>query len=137
MVRSLGADHVIDYTQEDFTRLDGRYDLILDAAAFRSMFDYRRALNPGGIYVLVGGDRIFQTMLLGPLVSMFGKKKMVNMLHDPTREDLAYMKELIEAGKVRTVVDRQYTLSEAPEAVRYQEEGHTQGKVVISVTENT
>ena len=133
MVRSLGADRVIDYTRDDPTKGDHRYDLIMDSAAFRSMFHFRRILKTGGTYVMVGGDRIFQAMLLGPLVSMFGKKKMGNMIHDPTREDLVVMKDLIEAGKVRTVIDRQYTLSEIPEAVRYQEEGHTQGKVVISV----
>lgn len=133
MVRSIGADHVIDYTKEDFTKGELRYDLILDAAAFRSMFNYRRALDPEGIYVLVGGDRIFEAMLLGPLVSMLGKKKMVNMLHKPTQEDLIVLKELVEAGKVRPVIDRKYTLSEVPEAVRYQEEGHTQGKVVITM----
>jgi NADPH:quinone reductase-like Zn-dependent oxidoreductase len=134
MMRSIGADQVIDYTQEDFTKNGQRYDLILDVAAYRSIFDYKRALSPRGIYVLVGGSmaRIFQTMFLGPWISMTGSKKMGILAYKPNK-DLAYIKELFEAGKVKPVIDRRYPLSEGPEALRYFGEGHARGKVVITV----
>jgi NADPH:quinone reductase-like Zn-dependent oxidoreductase len=138
MVRSIGADQVIDYTQEDFTRTGRRYDLILATAGYRSLFDYKRALSPEGIYVVTGGSmaQIFQPMLLGPWISMTGSKKMVNLSVRPNRKDLTFMKELLEAGKVVPVIDRRYTLSEVAEALRYYEEGHAQGKVVITVEHN-
>jgi NADPH:quinone reductase-like Zn-dependent oxidoreductase len=134
MVRSIGADHVIDYTQEDFTQSGQRYDLILATAGHRSIFDYRRALSPGGIYVATGGSmsQIFQAMLLGPCISMFGSKKLAGMTVKPNK-DLAFMKELVEAGKVKPVIDRRYSLSETAEALRYYGEGHARGKVVIVV----
>jgi NADPH:quinone reductase-like Zn-dependent oxidoreductase len=134
MVRSLGADHVIDYTKEDFTQNGVRYDLIVATAGYRSIFDYRRALSPEGIYVSTGGAmaQIFQAMLLGPLLSMTGGKKLGSMLVKPNK-DLAFVKELIEAGHVKPVIDRRYPLSEAAEALRYYGEGHTRGKVVITV----
>jgi len=137
MVRSIGADQVIDYTQEDFTKNEQRYDLILDVAAYHSIFDYKRALSPKGIYVMVGGStaRIFQAMLLGPWISMTGSKKMGILAHKPNK-DLAFMKELFEAGKVVPVIDRRYPLSEVAEALRYFGEGHAQGKVVITVEHN-
>ena len=135
MVRSIGADHVIDYTQEDFTKSGQRYDLILATAGYRSLFDYKRALSPNGIYVVTGGSmaQIFQPMLLGPWISMTGSKKMVNLVVKPNQEDLAFMKELIEAGKVEPVIDRCYPLGEIAEALRYYGEGHARGKVVIAV----
>jgi len=135
MVRSIGADHVIDYTQEDFTKTGKRYDLILATAGYRSLFDYKRALSPNGIYVVTGGSmaQIFQPMLLGPWISMTGSKKLVNLIVKPNQEDLAFMKELIEAGKVKPVIDRCYPLSEVAEALRYYGEGHARGKVVITV----
>jgi len=135
MVRSIGADHVIDYTQEDFTKSGRRYDLILAANGDKSLSDYKRALSPGGIYVVSGGSmaQIFQGMLLGPLMSMTGNKKMGGLLAVPKQKDLAFMKELIEAGKVVPVIDRHYPLSEVPEAIRYLEEGHARGKVVITM----
>jgi NADPH:quinone reductase-like Zn-dependent oxidoreductase len=139
MVRSIGADHVIDYTQEDFTQNEQRYDLILATAGYRSIFDYKRALSPRGIYVATGGStmaQIFQAMLLGPLISMTGSKKLGNLHHRINQKDLVFMKELIEAGKVKPVIDRRYTLSEAAEALRYYGEGHAQGKVVIIVKQN-
>ncbi|MFC1941342.1 NAD(P)-dependent alcohol dehydrogenase [Chloroflexota bacterium] len=134
MMRSIGADHVIDYTQEDFTKNGQRYDLILDVAAYHSIFDYKRALSPKGIYVMVGGSsaRIFQVMFLGPWISMTGSKKIGVLMHKPNK-DLAFMKELLEAGKVVPVIDRRYPLSEVAEALRYFGAGHAQGKVVITL----
>ena len=139
MLRSIGADHVIDYTQEDFTKNGQHYDLILDIAAHHSIFDYRRALSPKGIYLIVGGSRssIFQVVFLGPLISIIGSKKMGLMMWKPNKkEDLDFMKELIEAGKVVPVIDRCYPLSEVAEALRYFEEGHPQGKIVLTVEHN-
>jgi NADPH:quinone reductase-like Zn-dependent oxidoreductase len=135
MVRSIGADHVIDYTQEDFTQNEQRYDLILAAGGYRSIFDYKRALSPKGIYVSTGGSmaQTFQAMLLGPWISMTGTKKMGALLARPNQKDLVFMKELLEAGKVVPVIDRRYPLSEVAEAVRYYGEGHSQGKVVITL----
>ena len=135
MMRSIGADLVIDYTQEDFTKNGQRYDLILNVAAYGSIFDYRRALSPKGIYVMTGGSvaRIFQTGLLGPWISMTGSKKMGSLMHKPNNRDLVFMNELLEAGKITPVIDRRYPLSEVAEALRYFGEGHAQGKVVITV----
>jgi NADPH:quinone reductase-like Zn-dependent oxidoreductase len=136
MLRSIGADQVIDYTQEDFTKSGQRYDLILDVVAYRSIFDYKRALSPKGIYVFVGGSTaaIFQALFLGPLISMTGSKKMGVVMWKPNKkEDLVFLKELFEAGKVVPVIDRRYPLSEAAEALRYLEEGHARGKVVITM----
>ena len=135
MVRSIGADQVIDYTGEDFTQNRQRYDLILDAAAYRSISDYKRALSPKGIYVLVGGSMalMFRVMLVGPWLSMTGSKKMRTVMAKINKKDLALMKKLLEAGKVIPVIDRRYSLSEVPEAIEYLEEGHVQGKVVITV----
>jgi NADPH:quinone reductase-like Zn-dependent oxidoreductase len=137
LVRSLGADHVIDYTQEDFTKSGRAYDFILDVAAHHSIFDYRRALSPKGIYAVLGGSyaRIFEVMLLGPLISMTGSKKM-SLLMLKQNKDLALMNELFEAGKVVPVIDRRYPLSEVPEALRYFGEGLHKGKVVITVEHN-
>jgi NADPH:quinone reductase-like Zn-dependent oxidoreductase len=131
MVRSIGADQVIDYTQEDFTQSGQLYDLILDIKAKRSILDYKHALSPKGIYVLAGGSiaRILQA-------SMTGGTKMTNFEAKPSQKDLAYMKELLEAGKVVPVIDRRYTLSEVAEAVRNYGEGHAQGKVVITLEYN-
>ena len=134
MVRSIGADHVIDYTQEDFTQNGQRYDLILDIVANRSISDYMRALSPKGSYVSVAFNP--SSLFLGPLISMTGSKKVGSMLHKPNVKDLVYMKELIEAGKVVPVIDRRYPLSEIAEAFRYFEEGHPTGKVVITVEHN-
>ncbi len=144
MVRSIGADHVIDYAREDFTKNGGRYDLILATAGYRSIFDYKRALSPKGTYVATGGSlrgpkamaQFFQAMLLGPWISMTGSKKLGNWHLKINQRDLVFMKELIEAGKVRPVIDRRYTLSEVAEALRYYEEGHARGKVVITVEHN-
>ena len=139
MVRSIGADHVIDYTQEDFTRSGQRYDLILDAVGNRSLSDYRRALNPKGIYVAAAGGLVGDW--LGPpiwifkilLASLVGSQKMTVLMAEQKKSDLVTLKELLEAGKVTPVIDRRYKLSEVPEALRYQGEGHAQGKTVITV----
>jgi NADPH:quinone reductase-like Zn-dependent oxidoreductase len=136
MLRSIGADHVIDYTEEDYTRSGKRYDWILDVAAYRSIFESKRALKPKGMYVMTPASmpRMFQAMFLGPLVSMAGSRKMGILKWKPfKKEDVAFLKELIEAGKVTPVIDRRYPLSEVPEALRYQDAGRAQGKVVITV----
>ncbi len=137
MVRSIGADHVIDYTKEDFTKNGQQYDLIVATAGYRSIFDYKRALSSKGIYVATGGSmaHIFQGLLIGPLISMTGSKKLGTMTVKPNK-DLASMKELIEAGKVKPIIDRRYPLSEAAEALTYYAEGHARGKVVITVEHN-
>lgn len=134
MVRSIGADHVIDYTQEDCTDVGQRFDLIFDAAAFRSIFDFKRALKPKGIYVFAGGsgNGLLQVMLLGPLISLFSGKKMTSMLVRPNQKDLAFIGDLIEAGKVTPFIDRRFPLHEVANAIRYVEDRHVQGKVVIA-----
>jgi NADPH:quinone reductase-like Zn-dependent oxidoreductase len=140
MLRSIGADHVIDYTQEDYTRSGQLYDLILDVVADRSIFEYKRALRPKGIFLYIGGSTaaIYQAFFLGALISMTGSKKMgVLYTQRPNKkEDLDFLQELFEAGKVVPVIDRRYPLSEVPEAFRYLEEGHARGKVVITVENN-
>jgi NADPH:quinone reductase-like Zn-dependent oxidoreductase len=135
LLRSLGADHVIDYTRENFTRNGVRYDLILAANGYHSILDYRRALKPTGIYVASGGSmaQIFQAMLIGPLLSLGGKQRLGSLLSLPNREDLAVVSALLETGKVAPVIDRRYPLSEVAEAIRYLEQRHAAGKVVITV----
>jgi NADPH:quinone reductase-like Zn-dependent oxidoreductase len=137
MMRSIGADQVIDYTQEDFIKIGHHYDLMLDFAANHSIFNYKRLLSPKGTYVMVGGStaRILQAMFLGPLISITGDKKMGLLAHKPNK-DLAFMKELFEAGKVVPVIDRVYPLSEVADALRYFGEGHHRGKIVITVEHN-
>jgi NADPH:quinone reductase-like Zn-dependent oxidoreductase len=139
MARSIGADRVIDYTKEDFTKSGQRYDLILVANGYHPIFDYKRALNPKGILVLAGGSmsQFYQALLLGPLISMTGSKKIIFFVAQPNQKDLVLMTELCEAGKVKPVIDRRYPLSEVPEAIRYLEEGHARGKVVITVENNS
>lgn len=133
--RSLGADHVIDYSKEDFTRSGKQYDLILAVNGSRSIFDYRRALTPRGIYVMAGGNstQLFQALLLGPWLSLLGKQKLGALSSQPNQKDLLYMKELLESGKVKPVIDRRYPLSQVADAIRYVEQGHARGKVVIDV----
>jgi NADPH:quinone reductase-like Zn-dependent oxidoreductase len=138
MARSIGADQVIDYTQEDFTKSRQRYDLILAVNGYHPISAYKRTLSPKGIYVMAGGStaQIFQALLLGPWMSMTGGKKMGALSAKPNQKDLVFMKELLEAGKVVPVIDRRYTLSEVAEAIRYLEEEHAMGKVVITVEHN-
>jgi NADPH:quinone reductase-like Zn-dependent oxidoreductase len=138
MVRSIGADHVIDYTQEDFTKSGQRYDLILAVGGYLPILDYKRALSPEGVYVCAGGSftQYFQALLLGPLISMTGSKKLGAMYGNPTQKDYIFLIELVEAGKIVPVIDRCYPLGEVPEALRYLEEGHARGKVIITVEHN-
>jgi NADPH:quinone reductase-like Zn-dependent oxidoreductase len=133
--RSIGANQVIDYTREDFTQSGQQYDLILAANGYHSLFAYKRALTPKGIYVMAGGSmaQIFQAMLLGSWMSKTGGKKMGGVSAKVDQKDLDFLKELIESGKVVPVIDRRYPLSEAAEALRYLGEGHARGKVVITV----
>jgi NADPH:quinone reductase-like Zn-dependent oxidoreductase len=135
MVRSISADRVIDYTQEDFTRSGQRYDLILAANGYHPILHYRRALSPNGTYVMSGGApaQMFQAILLGPWISVIGSRKMRMLSAKPNQKDLVFVKELIEAGKLRPVIDRRYPLGQAPEAIRYLGEGHARGKIVITV----
>ncbi len=137
MVRSLGADQVIDYIQEDFTKSGQRYDLILDCVGNHSLLACRRALNPKGIYIMVGApsgrwiaplDRLIKALVLSRFVS----QKLVMFLAKLNKEDLTIMRELMAAGKVTPVIDRRYRLNEVPAAIRYLEEGHARGKVVIT-----
>jgi NADPH:quinone reductase-like Zn-dependent oxidoreductase len=131
LVRSLCADQVIDYAQEDFTKGEQHYDLVFDIVANRSVSDYMRVLSSEGAYVACAFSPV--ALVLGGLISRIGSKKVVQLSHSPNDKDLVLVKELIEDGKVRPVIDRSYPLSEVPEALRYYGEGHPQGKVVITV----
>jgi NADPH:quinone reductase-like Zn-dependent oxidoreductase len=136
IARSIGADHVIDYTREDFTRNGQRYDLILAINGFHPILDYRRALSPEGILVVAGGSmtQIIQGMLLGPLLSRIGDKKLNFMgIASTNQKDLVVIRELLETGRVVPVIDKYYPLSEVPEALRYLVENHAKGKVVFTV----
>jgi NADPH:quinone reductase-like Zn-dependent oxidoreductase len=137
MVRSIGADRVIDYTREDFTKGAQRYDLILDCVGNHPLSAIRRVLNPEGICVMAGGPKKLRTILTRTLkalvLSRFVSQKFVMFIAKLSKEDLNIIGELMETGKVTPVIDRRYSLSEAPEAVRYLEEGHARGKVVITL----
>jgi NADPH:quinone reductase-like Zn-dependent oxidoreductase len=135
MVRSLGAAHVIDYTQQNFTRTGQRYDRILDLAVYRSIFHLKRALRPEGVCAVAGGStaRIFQAMLLAPWTALTGSKKVGVAMHRPNGADLASLNGWLEAGRVVPVIDREYPLPEVAGALRYFAEGNVTGKVVISV----
>jgi len=134
LVRSLDADLVIDYTKEDFSQSGQQYDLILATAGYRSLFDYKRALAPGGRYVATGGEmaQIFQPMLLGPWLSTDGRK-MTNLAMKPNKNDLAFVKDLIEDGKLKPVIDKSFLLKELPDALRYYGQGRSRGKVVVTM----
>jgi NADPH:quinone reductase-like Zn-dependent oxidoreductase len=133
--RAIGADHVVDYKRVNFTRSGLKYDLIFGANAHHSIFDYRRALSQNGTFVLVGGPvaRMLQAMSLRPLLSSIGNKKIRFFIAKVNATDLLTLKDLLEAGRIAPVIDRQYPLDEVPEAIRYRGEGHAQGKVVISI----
>lgn len=135
MARSIGADHVIDYTKEDFTKSGRSYDIILAANGYHWIYDYKRALNPDGVYIMAGGPmtQLFQVMFLGPWISMTGSRKITTFVAQPNRNDLVFLTELLEAGKVKPVIDRYYPLHEVPDAIRYLDKGHARGKVVITV----
>lgn len=138
-VRALGADHVIDYTRDDFTKNSARYDLILDVKGSHSIFDYKRVLMPNGGYVMAGGSTalVNQLFLLGPWISLFGKKKMGLLLHKPDAKDLDFVKVLFETGKLEPVIDKCYPLCEVDKAMRYYGEGRTKGKIVISIAQKS
>src|SRR6516162_1377637 len=142
LVKSLGADHVIDYTKEDFTKGDQKYDVILDNVANHSLSECRRMLTPNGIYVMIGGGGASEQGFLGGLgkalnaavYSRFVKQKMGMMMADPSTKDLTLLADMMQSGKIKPVIDRTYkSLSEVPDAIRYLEEGHARGKVVITV----
>ena len=140
MVRSIGADHVIDYTREDFADGTIVYDLILDTAGNRSLSHLRRALAPAGTLVIIGGEGggrwlggFDRGVLRAPLLSLFVRQKLRPLVATVRNEDLQFLKELVEAGKVKPVIDRTYPLAEVPSAIRHFEEGHAHGKVVITV----
>src|SRR5687767_825955 len=134
MLRSMGFDHVIDYTKEDFTKNGKSYDLILDVKTNRSMFDYARALSYKGVYVTVGGSiaRLFQALFLSSWISMISKKY-IRIVPLKPNKDLAYMNELFEAGKIKSVIDGPYRLDEVPEAFRLFGKGDHKGKIVITM----
>ena len=135
LARGLGADQVIDYTREDFTKNGLHYDLILAVNGYHSIFAYRRALSPNGIYVMAGGSlaQLLQGMLMGTMMSRSGGQKMGSFLANINQKDMGIINELVESGKVKPVIDRSYPFAEAAEAFRYLEEGHARGKVVITV----
>lgn len=132
-VRSLGADHVIDYAQKDFTKTGERYDLVLDCQGYRSMFEYKRALRPGGTYAMVGGPlpRILQLLFLNVCGPLTGESRNLRLVAEGPNKGLADLRELIEAGKLVPVVDRIFGLSQVPEALGYFGQGHHKGKIVI------
>ena len=139
MVRSIGADHVIDYTQEDFTQRGQRYDMIFDCVGNHSLSACRRVLNPKGICVMVG-DRsgrkvigLLARLIAAIVLSRFVSQKLVTFLARPNKKDLIIMHDLMKAGKVKPVIDRRYKLREVPEAIRYLGGGHARGKVVITL----
>jgi NADPH:quinone reductase-like Zn-dependent oxidoreductase len=134
-LKSIGADHVIDYNEEDFTQKGQMYDLILDVVGTRSIFDYKRILNPKGTYVMVGGSmsRILQLLFFGRMMNKNESKKMAILVHKPNRNDQNYLKDLFVAGKLVPIIDRRYSLSQLPDAIRYLGEGHAKGKVVVCV----
>ena len=134
VVRSIGADHVIDYTKDDFATQGERYDLILATNGDRSIWDYKRALTADGSYAMTGGSnrQLTDALLFGPLLSM-GGQTFGNVLMKPNKADLLVLKELCETGKMKPVIDRRFTLSDVPAAVRYIEAGHARGKVVVTI----
>lgn len=139
MIRSIGADHVFDYTRDDFTKGVQHYDLIFDTVGNHSLLEYKRVLNQRGVYVGVGGPS--DLWMIGPIIhttkalilSAFGSKKFVGFLAKINKDDLTTIQELMQSGKVTPVIDRLYKLTEIREAIRYLEEGHARGKVVITL----
>lgn len=134
LVRSLGADHVIDYAKENFTKNGHRYDLIVAANGYHNIFEYKRVLNPNGTYVMTGGAgwQMFQAVVVGPFIP---GKNMSALTQKPNQDDLNFLKDLLEKGEIKPVIDKRYKLKELPDAMRYLEEGHAKGKIVIQVNE--
>ncbi len=135
VARSIGADHVIDYTREDFTKSGRRYDAIIAANGYHSIFDYRRALNPNGVYVVLGGAmlQMFQALLFGAVLSRMDKRRFRGLMANVNHKDLLFLAELLATGKVVSAIDRRYALAEVGAAMRYLIDGHASGKVVITV----
>jgi NADPH:quinone reductase-like Zn-dependent oxidoreductase len=135
--RAMGADHVIDYTKEDFTKNGQQYDLVFAANGYHSLSAYKRALTPQGIYVMAGGTmaQIFQSMLFSSMMSETDGRQMRGVRAKRNQNDLVFIKDLVEAGKVKSVIDRRYSLSDAAEALRYLGEGHARGKIIITLAE--
>lgn len=135
MLKEVGADHVIDYTKEDFAQNGQQYDLIIDNVAQRSVFTYQKALSPTGAFVMIGGNMglLLPVIIYGGLLSKWSQKKIGILAHKPSREDLNYLSELIEAGQLAPKVDRVYPLKEVPQALQYFGDGNSQGKLVIEV----
>jgi len=136
MLRSLGADHLIDYTKDDYTRNGLQYDRILDVIAHRSISDYKRALKPGGTFAMIGGSMgglLLKLLLLSPILSLFTNKKLGLMGYRPNRKDLDYLNQLFEEGKVVPIIDRSYPLPEVPAALQYLGDGHVKGKIIITI----
>ncbi|MGD6968350.1 NAD(P)-dependent alcohol dehydrogenase [Rossellomorea vietnamensis] len=135
ILHSIGADHIIDYTKEDFTQNKECYDLILGVNGSNSISAYKRALKQNGNFVHVGGaeSQLYQTLLIGPFISMTGNKKMSNLLQRANQNDLNYIKELLENGTVKPIIDKTFKLNEVPRAFEYYQQGYAQGKVIIAV----
>ena len=137
MVKAIGADHAIDYTREDYWSSGKQYDLIIDNAAFYSIGKPLRALKAKGVYVGIGGSSstaaVLQSLIFNPMIAKMNGKKVVSFMADVNQPDLVFIKELLDAGKVVPVIERRYSLKETPQAIRYVEEGHTRGKVVINI----
>jgi len=134
VAHSIGADHVVDYTKENFINRGRKYDLILAANGYHSIFDYRRALKPGGTYVVAGGAmaQMFQALLFGAILSRTGDQKFRGIMTRPNSADLVFLKELMESGKIVSVIDRTFPLSKTVEAMKYVLEGHVRGKVILT-----
>ena len=139
MVRSIGADHIIDYKKESFTDNGQQYDLIMGVGGYYPLSDYKRALKPNGIYVMTGGEtkQMFETMFLGSLMSMTSSKKITNFIQKISQQDLLFLKGFMEHGKLRPVIDKGYPLADAADAIRYLESGKVKGKLVINVVPKT
>lgn len=135
LVHSIGADKIIDYTKQDFTKNGQLYDLIFSVGGSYSILAYERALNPGGKYICAGGSatQYFQALLLGPIIAAKGRKKITSMYSDVNEEDLEFLVELIETGKISPVIDKRYSLNRVPEALSYYGDGNVQGKIVITM----
>lgn len=138
LVRSLGADRVIDYKKDDFLNDSETFDVIFGVNGSQSIFTYKKKLKTNGVFIHIGGanSQFYQILLLGPLLSLFGKRKFRSFLQRPNQQDLMVIKELIQEGKVIPVIDRRYSLSEVPQALQYFEKGHSQGKVIITMEQD-
>lgn len=139
MLKAMGADYVIDYTQEDFVQKGKLYDLILDVVGNRSIFNYKRLLKPKGTYVMVGGPMslISQILFLGPIISKIEKKNMNILIHKPNKHDQNILLDLFVEGTVQPVIDKRYSLSQVADAIQYLGEGNAKGKVIICLEQKT